>query len=179
MDTVNHYAPPESEMNPSGEFQESGLVPQSVVIQLDRNQRWLHLVSILSFLLAVICILGGLAGVWGAWKLREMSATMSNVIPAENWKVTLLNAIGVIVEGRLLLGMWVFLRRQMQAVSRLSFGRAFADLQKLLENQRKFWRLTVIWGLLVVVTSSFQIWTQFAAYFEPSDKELIEMQGKN
>jgi len=163
MDTANNYAPPESDVNPSGEFHEGGMVPQTMVEQLERNQRWLHLVSILSFLLAVICILGGLVGVWGAWRFREMSATMRSSEPAENWVLLLLCAIGVIVEGRLLLGMWVFLRRQMQAVCRLSVGRAFADLQKLLENQRKFWRLTAIWGLLVVVTSSIDIWRQIAA----------------
>lgn len=174
MDTANYYAPPTSGGDSTDEIQETGLVPQSVVVQLEKNQRWLNLVSILCFLLAVISILAGLGGVWGAWRFREMLTLASEAGPTVNWRFILLNAIGVIVQGRLLLAMWVRLRRQMAAVHRMAIGRALADLQSLLENQRKFWRLTAIWGLLVVVTSSIDIWSQIAAFFEPSEVELIE-----
>ena len=178
MDTANYYVPPAAGVDSAGEIEEAGLVPQSVVVQLKRNQGWLNLVSILCFLLAVICISGGLAGVWGAWRFREMSKLASDVGSTENWAFILLSAIAVIVQGRLLLAMWVRLRRQIAAVQRMAVGRALADLQRLLENQRKFWRLTAIWGLLVVVSNSIDIWTQIAAFLEPSDKEVIEERVK-
>ena len=107
-----------------------------------------------------------------------MSKLASDVGSTENWAFILLSAIAVIVQGRLLLAMWVRLRRQIAAVQRMAVGRALADLQRLLENQRKFWRLTAIWGLLVVVSNSIDIWTQIAAFLEPSDKEVIEERVK-
>ncbi len=175
MDTANHYAPPEAGGDPGGEFHDAGLVPQTVVVQFQRQLGWLNLVSILCFLLAVIGILGGLAGVWGAWRFREMPKVIGDAGPMEKWEMILLGAVSLIVQGRLLLAMWVLLRRQMAAVNSMAVGRELADLQRLVENQRKFWRLTAIWGLLVVVTSSIDIWRQIAATFEPSDVELIEV----
>lgn len=104
-----------------------------------------------------------------------MPKVIGDAGPMEKWEMILLGAVSLIVQGRLLLAMWVLLRRQMAAVNSMAVGRELADLQRLVENQRKFWRLTAIWGLLVVVTSSIDIWRQIAATFEPSDVELIEV----
>jgi hypothetical protein len=158
----NNYTPPETELTPPEEREIAGLVPQGVVAQLQETQPWLKIVSILGFVLAVLTMLGGVVGVFTAWKLRALSQQVPDEVSTSQWTTVLLNSLGLVVQGRLLLGMSVLLRRQRAAVDRLAISRALTDLQKSLEHQRKFWRLTAFWGLLVVVVDAFGVWASIA-----------------
>jgi hypothetical protein len=162
MNPSNQYAPPATELTPPEQRENAGLVPQTLVTQLQEIQPWLKIVSILGFVLAVLTMLGGVVGVFGAWKLRSLSLQATELVATSQWTAVLLNSLGFVVEGRLLLGMSVLLRRQRGAVDRLTKSRALTDLLKLLEYQRKFWRWTAFWALLVVVVDAFGTWAQIA-----------------